>query len=76
MTDKISVLQKHRAKLMNARGPVISKDETDGTYGVSTEGDDCVISLGPIPPFRIPQSTAIKLAMLILRRCGVEVERG
>lgn len=76
MNNNVSVLQKHRKRLLNARTPPvapISKPEMEGVYGVSTEGGDCIISLGPVAPFRIPKNVAIKLAMLILRRCGVEV---
>lgn len=73
--DVVSMAQR-RERLLNARTPQvipISIPEQEGVYGVSIEGGDCIISLGLVAPFRIPQDVAIKLAMLILRRCGVEV---
>lgn len=76
-------LAQRRERLLNAKSSQLPAlpgpgdiNEANGTYGVSTENGDCIISLGPIPPFRIPKDVAIKLAMLILRRCGVEVENG
>lgn len=78
----VVTLAQRRQRLLNAkssRHPMLKhldEPEQQGVYGVSTEGDDCVISLGPVAPFRIPKSIAIKLAMLILRRCGVEVVDG
>lgn len=76
--DVVSMAQR-RERLLNARTPAVvpvSVPEQEGVYGVSTEGSDCVISLGPIPPFRMPKAVAVKFALLILRRCGVEVEGG
>ena len=75
----VVTLAQRRERLLNARTPPvvpISVPEAEGVYGVSTEGGDCVISLGTIPPFRVPKPVAVKLAMLILRRCGVEVVDG
>lgn len=75
----VVTLAQRRERLLNARTPAvvpISVPEREGVYGVSTEGGDCVISLGPIPPFRMPKEVAVKFALLILRRCGVEVEGG
>lgn len=75
----VVTLAQRRERLLNARTPAVvpmSVPEQEGVYGVSTEGGDCVISLGPIPPLRIPKAVAVKLAMLILRRCGVEVIDG
>lgn len=76
--DVVSMAQR-RERLLNARTPAvvpISVPEQEGVYGVSTEGGDCIISLGPILPFRMPKAVAVKFALLILRRCGVEVEGG
>lgn len=76
--DIVSLAQR-RERLLNARTPSVvpvSILEQEGTYGVSTEGGDCVISLGPIPPFRMSKAVAVKFAMLVLRRCGVEIIDG
>lgn len=75
----VVTLAQRRERLLNARTPAVvpvSEPEQQGIYGVSTEAGDCIISLGPIAPFRIPKDVAIKLAMLILRRCGVEIKHG
>lgn len=76
----VVTLAQRRERLLNAKSSRYSipdaKIEPVANYGVSTEGGDCVISLGPVPPFRIPKVVAVKLAMLILRRCGVEVIDG
>lgn len=75
-------MAQRRERLLNAKSsqhPMLKhldEPEQQGVYGVSTENGDCIISLGPVPPFRIPKDVAIKLAMLILRRCGVEVKNG
>lgn len=53
----------------------IARDDTQH-YGVEREGNDIEIALGMLPPFKVPVPVAIKFALLILRKCGVEVDNG
>lgn len=57
-------------------GPLSIARDAQQDYGVERVGDDIEIALGMLPPFRIPVQTAIKFALLILRKCGVEVDSG
>jgi hypothetical protein len=53
--------------------PVIDDEQAD--YGVSNDDDGfVVIKLGPVPELAIPPESAIKLAFLLLKHAGAEVE--
>lgn len=55
------------------RSPREVLDDATQDYGVKREGEEIVVSLGLVPPFRIPVHTAIQFALLILAKCGVKV---
>lgn len=49
--------------------------ETEQEYGVDHDNKgNVILSLGDAPSFKVPRDTGIKLAMLILKHCGVTVE--
>lgn len=54
-------------------GPLNIARDAQQDYGVERVDDDIEIALGMLPPFRVPVQTAIRFALLILRKCGVEV---
>lgn len=57
-------------------GPLnIARDDAQH-YGVERDGNDIEIALGMLPPFKVPVLVAIKFALLILCKCGVEVDHG
>lgn len=45
----------------------------ESEYGVERTPSGIRINLGMVPAFEVPRATAIKLALLILRKCGVSV---
>lgn len=67
----------HARPLDEDGGIEFQKQEGDRVekYEVERKGDMVSIGLGFVPAFELPQSTAIKLAALILRKagCGVTV---
>lgn len=49
----------------------------DDVYGVTSGANGSVVlRLGAVPPFELPRDAAIRLAMLILKHAGVEVDSG
>jgi hypothetical protein len=62
-------------------GPRVSKangfDLEIADYGVERKADgNIVITLGIVPAFEVPADTAVKLAMLLLKKAGMQVEIG
>lgn len=51
----------------NSPTPVVP--QRDSGYGIEREGDEIVVMLGPIPPFRLPVAAAEKMALLMLKKC-------
>ena len=67
--DPVGTFREHGADVQ----AVEDEESVDGDYGVGRRGDEVVITLGPIPPFRVPKDTAIKLAALLLKQAGCDV---
>lgn len=59
-----------------ATGPLNAARDDSQQYGVERVGNDIEVSLGMLPPFKVPVQVAIKFALLILHKCGVEVDHG
>jgi hypothetical protein len=55
--------------------PITEQQSVKPQYGVDVNPDTggIVIMLGLIPPFEVPKDTAIQLALLLLKRAGVDV---
>lgn len=49
-------------------------ERRDDSYGIEREGDNIVVMLGPVPPFRLPVDAAEKMALLILKKCREGVD--
>lgn len=62
-------------KFMNSAARQFAPIEPD--YGVSNDDQgNVVLELGAVAPLSLPRDSAIKLALLILKRAGVEVDLG
>lgn len=56
--------------------PVMNDQEMASDFDVSHDDrGNVILSLGLAPAFKVPKDVGIKLALLILKHCGVEVEK-